>query len=48
MKGLFVSTQMLQDQELLLDLDPNDGGEVLVLPPGMVLSGEKLACRALN
>ncbi len=45
MNGLFVSTQMFQDEQVLLNLDAHAGGEILRLPPGTVPFGEELAFR---
>ncbi len=43
MDGFFVSSQMSQDEQVLLDLKAHHRREILLLPPGEVLFGEKLA-----
>lgn len=45
MNGFFVSGEMFKDEQVLLDLDADDRGKILLLPPGTVIFREEFAFR---
>jgi len=45
MNGFFMSGEMFKDEQILVNLKADDGRELLMLPPGAIIFGEKRAIR---